>query len=141
MKILLFPRILAKTGVGNHVKQLSEELCRQGHSVTVVSSTKELDLDENVEFIKLDADSKNPLRIGRVIMDLHKIIEERNIEIVHCHHRKASLIMRLYNIFYRMPFVYTSHLAKIPNNFIYRKMTFVGERAIAVSGEVSESTK
>lgn len=33
MNVLLMARIIAKTGVGNHVKQLSEELANQGHSV------------------------------------------------------------------------------------------------------------
>ena len=44
MNILLFSRIVAKSGVGNHMKQLSEELVRQGHNVVVVSSTNDLQI-------------------------------------------------------------------------------------------------
>ncbi len=44
MNILLMARIIAKTGVGNHVKQLSEELINQGHKVWVVASTNEMDI-------------------------------------------------------------------------------------------------
>ena len=47
MNILLMARIIAKTGVGNHVKQLSEELANQGHKVWVVSSTNEMDIGKN----------------------------------------------------------------------------------------------
>lgn len=46
MNIMLFSRIIAKSGVGNHIKLLSEELTRQGHKVVVVSSTNELKLGE-----------------------------------------------------------------------------------------------
>ena len=35
-----------KSGVGNHMKLLSEELTRQGHKVVVVSSTNDLKLGE-----------------------------------------------------------------------------------------------
>ena len=141
MNVLLFPRILAKTGVGNHVKQLSDELCRQGHSVTVVSSTKDIQLNDDVVFIQLPADSMNPFHILKVIRTLHTIIEEKQIDIVHCHHRKASLIMHMYNMFYRIPFVYSSHSANIPSGFLYRKLTFVGDCVIAVSKEVQQSLK
>lgn len=47
MNILLMARIIAKTGVGNHVKQLSEELINQGHKVWVVASTNEMDIGKN----------------------------------------------------------------------------------------------
>lgn len=54
MNILLFSRIVAKSGVGNHMKELSEELVRQGHNVLIVSGTNELELGGyNVKFIKL----------------------------------------------------------------------------------------
>ncbi|MBQ3064010.1 MAG: glycosyltransferase [Clostridia bacterium] len=139
MNILLFSRILAKTGVGNYVKSLSEDLVNQGHTVTVVSSTKELVLDERVDFVCMPAASNNPFRIFGVVRRLHKLIKENDIEVVHCHHRKAALIMRLYNVFHRIPFVYTLHLANIPSDFLHRKMTFVGKRAIAISKEVEES--
>lgn len=139
MNIMLFSRILAKTGVGNYVKILSEELVTQGHNVIVVSSTQELVLDSRVDFVHLPVASANPLQILKVVRTLHKIIKSRRIQVVHCHHRKAALIMALYNVFYRIPYVYTLHLANIPSDFIHRKLTFVGERAIAISKEVRSS--
>ena len=139
MNILLFPRILAKTGVGNYVKMLAEELTVQGHNVVVVSGTKELELNEKVKFVSLPVTSNNPVRILNVIRKLHKIARDYNIQIVHCHHRKTALIMKLYNICYRMPFVYTLHSTNIPNDFVHRKLTFVGKQAIATSNDVRKS--
>ena len=48
MNILLFSRILAKTGVGNHIKQLGTQLKELGHKVYVVSSTNELNTMETL---------------------------------------------------------------------------------------------
>lgn len=42
MKILLMSRIIAKTGVGNHIYQLYNELVSQGHDVWVVASSNEM---------------------------------------------------------------------------------------------------
>lgn len=36
MNIMLFSRIVAHSGVGNHMKELSEELVNQGHKVVVL---------------------------------------------------------------------------------------------------------
>lgn len=49
MNILLMARIIAKTGVGNHVKQLSEELANQGHNVCVIASTNEMAIGQTSE--------------------------------------------------------------------------------------------
>lgn len=140
MNIMLFSRILAKTGVGNYVKSLGEELVVQGHSVTVISSTKDLDLDTRINFVRIPSvASSNPIHILKAIKALRSVIKANNIQVVHCHHRKAALLMQLYNVFYRVPFVYTLHLANIPSDFIHRKLTFVGKRAIAISKDVRDS--
>ena len=41
MNIMLFSRIIAWSGVGNHIAQLASELSKAGHNVTVVSSTND----------------------------------------------------------------------------------------------------
>lgn len=142
MNIMLFSRILAKTGVGNHIKQLAVELSRQGHRVIVVSGTKNIELDENVTFVQLDTLSSNPLRILKAVKALRGIIREYGIDVVHCHHRKAALLMQIYKRTHRradrVPVIYTLHAAKIPSDFLHRKLTFVGDKAIAISGEVKK---
>ena len=42
MNILLMSRIIARTGVGNHILHLYNELIRQGHSVWVVASSNDM---------------------------------------------------------------------------------------------------
>lgn len=141
MNILLFSRIIAKSGVGNHIRQLSLELVRQGHKVIVVSSTNDLGIGEGtslVEFEKINVTSLNPIKIIKRVNTLHKLIRDRNIEIVHCHHRMAALYMKVYKMFYNIPMVYTLHLADVPSDFFHRIMTYVGDKAIGVSTEVSD---
>ena len=141
MNILLFSRIVAKSGVGNHMKQLSEELVRKGHNVCVMSSTNELGIGEGnsqVEFVYLTPISLNPVAIIKGIKKLHQTIKDNKIELVHCHHRMAALYMKFYRFFYKIPMVYTLHLADVPADFMHRKMTYVGDKAIGVSTEVSD---
>ena len=47
MRILLISRIIARTGVGIHLKQLSEELAKEGHTVVVASSTNDLGIGKS----------------------------------------------------------------------------------------------
>ena len=139
MNILLFSRILEKTGVGNHINQLSRELARQGHRVMVVSGTKNQDLDNDVAFKHLQTLSKNPLVIFKSIQQLHAIITQNKIDVVHCHHRVAALFMKLYNMLYpHVPTVYTLHSAPIPSDFFHRILTFPGDHTIGVSSDVSQ---
>lgn len=140
MNVMLFSRIVARSGVGYYLKQLSEELVRQGHNVIVVSSTNDLDIGgetSKVKFVTLDVTSLNPVRIAYSIKVIRKIIRENSIDIVHCHHRMAALYMRIYRLAYRIPMVYTLHLANVPADFLHRTMTYVGDKAIGVSTEVS----
>lgn len=139
MKIMLFSRILAKTGVGSHVDQLADSLQKLGHKVIVVSGTKDIELSNpNVEFFRVNTLSNNPFRVLQTVFKLRKLIKEQAIDIVHCHHRKAAIFMQLCRAICRVPFVYTLHLADVPSDFFHRKMTFVGKKAIGVSTEVRE---
>jgi glycosyltransferase involved in cell wall biosynthesis len=135
MNILLFSRICAKTGVGNHIKQLSTELVEQGHHVVVVSGTNEIEIGG--DFYLIPTPSVNPKVMISDIRKIRKIIVDNKIDVVHCHHRMAAVYMRLYRLFWKIPVVYTLHLADIPYDFIHRKMTFSGDAAIGVSTDVS----
>lgn len=138
MNIMLFSRILAKTGVGNHIDTLSNGLQKQGHNVIVISGTQDIKLsNESVRFIKVETLSRNPVKVMKTILHIHSIIKENSIEIVHCHHRVAAIYMRIYNIFFKIPYVYTLHSYNIPCDFFHRQLTFVGEKAIGVSTDVS----
>ena len=140
MNILLMSRIIARTGVGNHIHQLYNELVRQGHSVWVVASSNEMGIQTSkrggYKFINLN--THNPLEVVKNLIAIHKLIKHNDIEIVHCHHRMASLYMRWYNYIWKCPYVYTLHLAPIPSDFAHRLVTSCGYRAIAISKEVRD---
>lgn len=142
MNILLFSKIIAHTGVGNHIKELSAELTRQGHRVIVVSSTNEMEVGkndtENVKFYRVPVTTKNPIQALKNLKMLNSIIKAEKIDVVHCHHRMAALYMRAYKCINSIPVVYTLHLAPIPSDFIHRVFTYSGDKAIGVSTEVSE---
>lgn len=141
MNIMLFSKIIARSGVGNHIRMLSLELARQGHNVVVVSATNDLNIGSNagggVEFVKINRLSLSPITIIKSIRMIRKIIKKKKIDIVHCHHRMAGLYMKFYRFFHKIPVVYTLHLADIPSDFIHRLMTDTGDMAIGVSSEVS----
>lgn len=140
MNILLMSRIIARTGVGNHIHQLYNELVRQGHSVWVVASSNEMGIQTpkrgGYNFVNLN--THNPLEVVKNLIAIHKLIKHNDIEIVHCHHRMASLYMRWYNYIWECPYVYTLHLAPIPSDFAHRLVTSYGDRAIAISKEVGD---
>lgn len=136
MNILLFSRIIAKTGVGNHMNELAHELDRQGHNVIVVSGTNELGI-QGIPVYQIPLPTLNPVTLFKDINAIHKLVKENNIDVVHCHHRMAALVMKFYNIFFKIPVVYTLHLAGIPHDFFHRVMTYAGDQAIGVSTEVS----
>ena len=138
MKILLISKVLLKTGVGNHIKQLYEELMRQGHDVWVVSSNNILGVAENDgRFIQVNLATNNPFRFASILGQLHHFIQTNGIEVVHCHHRKAALVMKLYNLIWKIPVVYTLHSAPVPSDIVHRKLSWGGHRSIAISSEVA----
>lgn len=47
MNIMIFSKIIAKSGVGNHIRMFSEELVKRGHKVVVVSATNNLGIGSN----------------------------------------------------------------------------------------------
>ena len=141
MNIMLFPRVLAKTGVGNYVAQLARELNRKGHKVIIVSGLNELSFnDSNIKYIHIPVNkhSKNPIHYLNNIKAICRCIRDNKIDIVHCHHRMAALYMKICSILVGVPFVYTLHSVNIPCDFRHRILTFVGKQAIAVSSEAQE---
>ena len=141
MNIMLFPRVLAKTGVGNYVAQLARELNRKGHKVIIVSGLNELSFnDSNIKYIHIPVNkhSKNPIHYLNNIKAICRCIRDNKIDIVHCHHRMAALYMKICSILVGVPFVYTLHSVNIPCDFRHRIVTFVGKAAIAVSTDAYE---
>ena len=89
-----------------------------------------------VGFYQLPFENYNLIAAFRNLRKMHIFFVNRKIDIVHCQHRVASLYMKFYNLFWKMPYVYTLHLAPIPADFLHRMGTSVGNQAIAISTEV-----
>ena len=139
MNIMLFPRVLAKTGVGNYVVELARELNRKGHNVIIVSGFNELSFeDADIKYVPTNLPTKNPIHHIKNIGTICKCIKDNKIDIVHCHHRMSALYMKICSILVGVPFVYTLHSVNIPCDFRHRILTFVGKAAIAVSSDAYE---
>lgn len=141
MNIMLFPRVLAKTGVGNYVIELSTELTHMGHKAFIVSGFNQLEFnDPNIKYIHIPVNkkTKNPFHHLKNIKAICKCIKDNKIDIVHCHHRMTALYMKICSFFVRTKFVYTLHSVDIPCDLRHRIFTFVGKAAIAVSTEAKE---
>ena len=86
MNIMLFPRVLAKTGVGNYVAQLARELNRKGHKVIIVSGLNELSFnDPDIKYlhIPINSSTKNPIHHIKNAIAICKCIKDNKIDIVH----------------------------------------------------------
>lgn len=133
MNIVLFARIVAKTDVGMYTKSLAEELVNQGHTVTVMAATNDLHIGDGklrLSFFQLPFKSKNPIVMLKSLKQMNTFFKVNDIQMVHCQHRVASLYMRIYNLLWRMPYVYTLHNAPIPHDFVHRLFTSVGDKSL-----------
>lgn len=137
MNIMLFSKICAKSGVGNHMRQLADELINQGNKVWIVAGNNEQEIVEqdNLKMSIVPVSTHNPIQAIRNLIQIHRLVKENNIDVVHCHHRTAALYMKFYRIIWETPVVYTLHITPVPHDFIHRIFTYVGDKAIGVSSE------
>lgn len=138
MNILELTKPFSHGGVAEHVTTLSAKLRNKGHKIIVASKedahVQTLE-ERNIKHVKLNFGLINPFAFISCARKLKKLIEQEDIDIVHCHYRACSVYMRFLQKFkgVRIPFVWSNHALKIPSGKIHRKFTFYGERAIAVS--------
>ena len=146
MNIMLFSNSLYRDGISRYIEFLATELTRRGHHVTVVSTNNDAGIGKEgsgVTFLSVPCKpSPNMLSIKpHALMQnlpwLRKVIRERDIQVVHCNNRRTAMYMQFCRVFLRVscPYVYTLHLTPVPASFIHRTMSFMGERAIAISSE------
>lgn len=135
MNILILSDLIAYSGVGQYMVQLSKELLNHKDIGTVVmasSNIQRTDIPKEIIVEKLET-GHNFLSY---IFSLRKIISRYNITVVHCNHRKQSFFMRLYQLIYgKITVVWTCHTVPYPNNFIKRLLGYYGHKSIAISSE------
>lgn len=91
--------------------------------------------DINVKYILSDnLISKNPIKIFYAIIELHKIVTENKINIIHCHHRYNDFIVSLYKRFINKEIRTTTTVLSMPVGRKY--ISYKAGKLIAVSNSV-----
>lgn len=140
MNILIMSKLFVKSGVGFHIKDLTSELVKKGNRVYIISVNNEhteFCKENDIEFYKVNF-TVSPIMFIKNLLYLKKFISQKDIDIVHCHHRTCGLYMKFLSAITGVPFVWSNHLDNIPSDFIHRKTTFYGKQCICVSSDLKK---
>ena len=140
MKILMVTMGLGIGGAETHILELTRELVRRGHDVTVASNggvyVEEL-VRSGARHADVPMHTKRPDVMLRSLSRLNALAARERYDVIHAHARipgfLASLVARRYDI----PFVTTFHGTYNPAWYL-TPITRTGERALAVSDDVKE---
>lgn len=138
MKILMVLMGLEIGGAETHVVELSKELARMGHSVTVASSggvyVSEI-TDFGIPHVTFPLGSKTPHSLIKSYMGLKKLIKKENFDIVHAHARIPAFICGKLARRMGFKFITTAHF-DFKVTPLYRKTSDWGEYQLAVSHDL-----
>ncbi len=138
MKILMALMGLEIGGAETHVVELSKELSRMGHDITVASSggvyEKEI-TDFGITHVTLPLGSKSPLSLLTSYSGLKKLIKREKFDIIHAHARIPAFICGRLARKMGFKFITTTHFDfKVTS--LYRKTSDWGEYQLAVSHDL-----
>jgi glycosyltransferase involved in cell wall biosynthesis len=140
MNILLPTMTLDIGGAETHIVELAISLRKRGYKPVVVSSggvyQKKLE-ESGIEVYNAPLDSKSPGAIIKSVKIMNKLIVEKNIELIHAHGRIPSLDGKISSFMTKIPMITTAH-AKNTTSFVYKALTFWGEKVIAVSDDIKD---
>lgn len=140
MNILLPTMTLDIGGAETHIVELAISLKKRGFKPVVVSSggvyQKKLE-ESGITVYNAPLDSKAPGAIIKSVKIMNKLIAELNIELIHAHGRIPSLDGKISSFMTKVPMITTAH-AKNTTSFLYKALTFWGERVIAVSDDIKD---
>ena len=140
MNILMATMSLGIGGAETHIVELSKELVRRGHSVTIVSDGGDYvpSLEgTGVEHVRLPLDSKRPDRAVRAYFGVKKLIKERRFDVVHSHSRISSFICSRACERLGVRFVTTCH-GVYDMNAAWRRLSRWGLYSLAVSYDTKD---
>ncbi len=139
MKILILAQLVTHSGVGIYIKSLSEQLCKTGDEVHILSQQFDVELDDRIIKHRLCVLSKR--NIPKNYRIFKKVVKDNKIDIIFVQHRIVGIYPLIYNLFGRkVPGVYILHTERLGNNsFINRLFTYKGDLTIAISTRVKES--
>lgn len=138
MKILMVTMAMDIGGAETHILELSRELTRRGHDVTVASNggAYETELREaGIAHVRVPCHSKNPVCMARSYRRLKQLILRERYDVVHAHARIPAFICEMLRRRYHFRFVTTVHWVFNPG-FPYGFLTKWGERSLAVSDDI-----
>lgn len=143
MKILMVTMSLGIGGAETHILELTRELVRRGHDVTVASGGG-IFLDTltaaGAHHIEAPLYSKRPDVMLRAYRILSAEIRRNRYDLIHAHARIPGFLSHFLAKQYDIPFVTTFHGVFNPVWYL-RMLTRVGSRTLAVSEDVREYLK
>ena len=143
MKILMLTAAMDIGGAETHILELSRELVRRGHFVTVASNggvyVEELE-SCGVKHLSAPLHTKNPRDMSRAKKILCRHIAEEGYDVVHAHARIPGFVGAKAAKKCGVPFVTTFHGVYNPVWYL-RMLTRVGKYTLAVSEDVREYLK
>ena len=140
MNILLVTMEMNIGGAETHILELAKELKKQKNEVSVISAGGSFvpELEKNgVVHIYAPLKDKKPKHVLDSINIIKKTILEKNIDVVHAHARIPGAICGYVCKKLKVHFVTTIHgIYRV--NFLLKKITNWGEKALAVSEDIRE---
>ena len=140
MKILFVTMALGIGGAETHVVELSRALAAMGHDVTVASAggvfVPALEA-AGVRHVTLPLDSKRPGAVLAAKSGLTSLILGGGFDVVHGHARIPNFILSRVHKKAPFRFAATAH-GTFAVNALWRKLSFWGERTIAVADDVRD---
>ncbi len=140
MNILMVTMSLGIGGAETHILELTRELIRRGHSVTVASSGGifvPAFLEAGARHIDVPLHTKRPDALAKAYRTLSKNIRRESYDVIHAHARIPGFIASFLAKQHDIPMVTTFHGTFNPV-WYWRMLTRVGERTLAVSEDIKE---
>ena len=140
MNILMATMSLGIGGAETHIVELSRELVRRGHSVTIASDggnyVPSLE-GSGIRHVCLPLDSKRPDKALRAYYGVKKLIKEQKFDVVHSHSRISSFICGAACEKLGVRFVTTCH-GVYDMNAVWRRLSKWGLYSLAVSYDTKD---
>ncbi len=130
-------------GAETHVAELAIELTKRGHTVCVASNGGAFEAEigrYGIEHFKLPLHNKQPHNVLKSYFGLYKVIKSGGFDIVHAHARIPSFICKLLQRRLKFRFITSAHWV-FKTNFLLKRISFWGERSVAVSNDIKKYLK
>lgn len=130
-------------GVSRYVLTLNEGLCAAGHRVTVVGDRGDWSAHfENgparTLHLPLATTPFNPLPLWRGARRIERALDAQPIDLIHAHHRRASLLGRRLARRRGVPLLFSLHMPTIPMGPPWRWLSDFGDHTLTASGEARD---